>query len=135
MGGKALRPLLSVSLSGLANLLWCLVWSGGVLASVCAAFWVRFGPWLASTWVGLALAGGCCVCAASAITWSAGAAGWAERGEGSGSRSMTHRPCHYNDSCDACKQNQDDFLPLLIHQKGSLERLEGTDDELFFLIA
>ena len=44
---------------------------------------------LSSTRMGVALAGGWLGCAASAMIWSAGAAGRAEREEGSVARSMT----------------------------------------------
>ena len=59
------------------------------MCSVIVAVWARLGPWLAGTWAGVALAGGRCGCAASVMSWSAGAAGWAAREGGSVARSMT----------------------------------------------
>ena len=63
----------------------------GVVALVGAACRVWREQWLAGTWLGVALADGRFSCAASAMIWSAGAAGWAEAQgeEGSVARSMT----------------------------------------------
>ena len=49
-------------------------------------------PWLAGTCGVVSLARGRCGGIVSAITWSAGAAGWAEREVGSGGRGALHDP-------------------------------------------
>ena len=88
--------LCCVDLAVLAHcvLLWCVlsVWLWGF------GFGSGLGSRVAGTWAGMALAGGRCGCAASVMSWSVGAAGWAASGERGWERGALHDPIVFNDS-------------------------------------